>query len=371
MATDTQQMESRRSVLSTVLFAAVVLAAIVIVSQFAYMGLTAGGTDTAAAQQWWWLQTLSQVLGFLLIPLLVIGLILVGRTVMAISEASETIAGNLERVESLLGDQGENIRNMNNLACLSDQTKSLIYHEHEIEALRETVNAMLLRQDYKSAEALVARMESRLGLVDEASRIRKEIEELRKASVDEKISAALDRIDQILQRREWAQAKREAERVLTLFPDNPKVKQLPRRIQDAWNAYKRKLLKEYGEAVKINDVERSVDLLKELDKYLTPQEGAAMAESARGVFKAKLHNLGVQFAIAVTDQNWSAAVSTGEEIIREFPNSRMAREAREKLDLLRAYAAGTRQPPSPFIGGPGMQGMQQTNVQSQFTQPQQ
>ena len=98
------------------------------------------------------------------------------------------------------------------------------------------------------------------------------------------------------------------------------------------------------EAVRVNDVERSIELLKELDKYLTPQEGAALAESARDVFKKKLHNLGVQFAIAVADQNWSFAVATGEEIVKEYPNSRMAREVHEKLELLRDYSSGARQP---------------------------
>jgi hypothetical protein len=95
-------------------------------------------------------------------------------------------------------------------------------------------------------------------------------------------------------------------------------------------------LKQYDEAVKRNDVDYSIQLLKELDMYLPPQEAAALEESARGVFRAKLHNLGVQFAINVTDKQWAKAVATGEEIMMEFPNTRMAQEVREKMDLLRS-----------------------------------
>jgi hypothetical protein len=267
------------------------------------------------------------------------------RTAAEGRESAHDAADRLARLESLLADQGEDIRNLAQMASLSDQAKSLIYHEREIDAVRETVQAMLLKQDYASADALVTRMESRLGLVEEAARMREEIQATRRATTDEKIHAALRRIESILDRQQWSQATRETERLISLFPNNAAALALRKKIQDAWSAHKRQLLKEYGEAVRVNDVERSIDLLKKLDRYLTPQEGAALAESARGVFKAKLHNLGVQFAIAVTDQQWASAVATGEEITREYPNSRMAREVREKLDLLRAYATGEKQPP--------------------------
>ena len=83
--------------------------------------------------------------------------------------------------------------------------------------------------------------------------------------------------------------------------------------------------------------------------FLTPQEGAALAESARGVFKARLHNLGVQFAIRITDKNWVEALAVGQDIISEYPNSRMAEEVRDRMDLLRqraGAASGEAKPPA-------------------------
>jgi outer membrane protein assembly factor BamD (BamD/ComL family) len=51
-----------------------------------------------------------------------------------------------------------------------------------------------------------------------------------------------------------------------------------------------------------------------------------------------LHNLGVQFSLAVSGKQWAKALETGMEIIRDFPNSRMAEEIREKIDALKTHA---------------------------------
>ena len=69
--------------------------------------------------------------------------------------------------------------------------------------------------------------------------------------------------------------------------------------------------------------------------YLTPNEGLALQEAARDVFRNKLHSLGVQFSLAVSEKQWAKALETGQQIIHDFPNSRMAEEIREKVDVLR------------------------------------
>lgn len=258
-------------------------------------------------------------------------------------EANNT---TLEHLESSMQHQNQDLHQIATLGCLSDRAKSLLYRERELDAIREMIHAMLLQQDTASAEALLETLEKDHGMVDEAARLREEIDNAQKATLQEKIDAAIGRIRGLLDRRQWQQAQREAGRMMKLFPERDDVKSLPQKIRATWNEYKGSLLREYSQAVKVNDVERSIELLKELDHYLTPEEGAALAESARDVFKKKLHNLGVQFAIAVADLQWQNAIATGEEIIREYPNSRMAREVRSKLDLLRDYASGAKQPPA-------------------------
>lgn len=251
----------------------------------------------------------------------------------------EELPSQLDRTESLLSDSASNLKDLRELATLSDKAKSLIYREREIEAFHETIHHDMMRQDYQTAEMMIEQIEKDFGYVEEAERMKKELADSRKATMDEKIDAAIGRIQKIVETEDWTRALREAQRMMTVFPDNEKVQSLPQRIDAARQQHKRRLLQEYGEAVRKNDIDTGVELLKKLDGYLTPQEAAALRESARGIFRAKLHQLGVQFAICVNDQNWKEAVISGEQIITEYPNSRMAHEVRQKLDALRSKAA--------------------------------
>jgi Mg/Co/Ni transporter MgtE len=95
----------------------------------------------------------------------------------------------------------------------------------------------------------------------------------------------------------------------------------------------------WEEAVRRSDTDHAIDILRELDEYLSPAEAEALQASARDVFKEKLLQLGVQFRFAVTEKRWQDAVTIGLELVRDFPNARMAVEVREALDTLRERAA--------------------------------
>jgi outer membrane protein assembly factor BamD (BamD/ComL family) len=47
----------------------------------------------------------------------------------------------------------------------------------------------------------------------------------------------------------------------------------------------------------------------------------------------------VQFKLAMHDKEWTRSVEVGQQIIREFPNTKMADEVRGMLDMLRQRAA--------------------------------
>ena len=276
----------------------------------------------------------SEVVGVVLVFMLY-GLV---RVVVANEAAVRSTAGEVMRMETLLTDQTEATKKLVDLASLSDRAKSLIYREREVEALREVIHHDMVKQDYGAAESLIETLETHWGFSDEAVRLREELAASQKATLEEKIDKAVARIQGIIDQRDWTQAVREAKRIQRVFPDNPKVTGLGGRIEDAYSQYKRELLEAYGEAVKKKDIDRGFELLKELDQYLTPQEAAAMQESARGVTRARLLNLGVQFAIQVTDKNWKQALAVGEQIVSEYPNTRMAHEVESKMELLQARA---------------------------------
>ena len=86
---------------------------------------------------------------------------------------------------------------------MSEQAKSLIYHEQEVEALNESVNGLLLQQDYVGAEMMLKRVELQAGLAEEASRLRSEIAASRENSVEDKIDAAILRITQRRNGTRW------------------------------------------------------------------------------------------------------------------------------------------------------------------------
>jgi len=271
------------------------------------------------------------------------------RAVVSMEHSTASVSGRLDRIETLMADQVQATKGLVDLASLSDRAKGLVFREREIEAVREMVHHDMMRQDYKTVEATIDSLEKELGYADEATRLRAELAQGRKATLEEKIDAAVNRVQDILSTYQWGRAIRESKRILRLFPENPKVASLPERIEAARAKRKRDLLQAYGEAVRKKDVDTGIELLTELDMYLTPQEGAALAESARGVFKARLHNLGVQFAIRITDKNWVEALAVGQDIISEYPNSRMAEEVRDRMDLLRqraGAASGEAKPPA-------------------------
>jgi len=261
------------------------------------------------------------------------------RMLVGIEYAAAGSLARLSRIETLMDAQQENTRKLIELNSLSDKARSLLFRERELEAMREVIHHELMTQNYSAAESLIETMERDFGYADEAAQLHGDVEASRQATLEEKIDAAVARIQAFIDKQDWDRAIRESQRITKLFPDNPKIASLPKRIESARAAYKRDLLERYGEAVRKKDVDLSIELLRELDNYLTRQEAAALQESARGVFKARLHQLGVQFAIRVTEEQWAEAIAAGETIIREFPNSRMAQEVRDKIDRLRDYSS--------------------------------
>ena len=284
--------------------------------------------------------------GGMLLELLAALCALVGYGLIKARVATETAANGaaarLQRVESLLESQTGSTRKLIELASLSDQTRSLLYRDREVEAFREVAHDYIVRQNFASAQSVIDSMEKNSGYVQEARALREELQASQKATQEERVNDAVGRVTRIIEARDWTRAAREVERLRGLFPANPRVAALPQAVETARTNHKRELLQAYEDAVKKNDVDHGIELLNELDRYLSPQEAAALEESARGVFKAKLLNLGVQFSINVADENWRAAVATGEEIIRAFPNSRMAYEVKMKMDQLKARAAETK-----------------------------
>ncbi len=254
-----------------------------------------------------------------------------------VNDANRTYGGLVDLLE-LLRRQVEYTHTIAENSSLSDWAKRVVYREKDREYLHDTISSAIVRQDWNGAEQFIHDLEHELGLREEAAKLRQEVETARRSSTEERIGAALRRVESLCEQFKWEQARQETERLKALFPGEARIADLSREIELRRQQVKRGLLKEYDEAVRTQNVDKAHELLLKLDRYLSPDEVAVLKESARGVFKARLFQMGVEFSLAVSDKKFSRAISVGERIVREYPNSRYAQEINGLMPALRERA---------------------------------
>lgn len=221
---------------------------------------------------------------------------------------------------------------------LSEAVRALTHRDRERTALRLAINEEIVRGDLEAAYALVEQLEDRHGYKNEAARLRAEVDLCSQRLNSHVLHESIAQVRSLLDAQNWDAARRAMDHLLTQHPESAEVRELPRLFAVRRGEHKRRLLKEWDDAVRRNEVDRGIAILKELDQYLTRNEAAALEESARGVFRSKLHNLGLQFSFAVTEHNWREAIEVGRQIVEEFPNSRMAIEVRDRMHVLEKKA---------------------------------
>jgi regulator of sirC expression with transglutaminase-like and TPR domain len=268
-----------------------------------------------------------------------------------IYEAQTELRGRLHLMQNTLRSQQTELAQISENILLSDKAKEVAFREKERRTLRKAIEEDLEKRDWEGAELLIDRMQNYFGYRGEAEQYRKRLEEAKESARNEEIDQAVKRVEGLMERYEWESAARQIKQLLSLFPNDDRVKALPEELEDLRQRRKRHLLAAWDEAVHRNEIDRSIDLLKELDPYLTPNEAEGLRESVKGVFKAKLRNLGVQFSIAVSEKAWEDALKIGRQLIEEFPNSRMAQEVRDRIDVLQQLAEGEEfvPPPTPPV----------------------
>ncbi len=250
-----------------------------------------------------------------------------------VRDLNETLAKQSE----LLAEIVENTR-------ISDAAKSLAHRDQEIDAFRSAIRDDIRLHKWEPALRLAEEMEVRFGYKEESDSIREELDEARNSAIQSKLSEAITLIDSHFRTRDWARAQMEIERLVHALPDDTKVVSLFDRMKLLKEQHKSELTQDWDEAVRRSDVDRAIDTLKELDQYLSPSEAEVLQATARDVFKEKLLQLGVQFRFAVKEKRWNDALNSGLELVRDFPNARMATEVREALDTLRERARDGEQP---------------------------
>ncbi len=204
-----------------------------------------------------------------------------------------------DQMMGVLETQRQVLENIRDTVALSDVAKQVAYRAKDLAALRAAIHEDIGKGDFEAATMLVNEMERRFGYAEETDKLREQITEKSKADIDQRVADTSEHIELLLTRFEWQDATRESERLTRLFPNHSEARKLPQRIQTARDAHKRELLKMWKDAVAKDDVDRSVELLRQLDQYLSPSEAEAYKEGARDIFRKRLQQLGVQFALHV------------------------------------------------------------------------
>jgi hypothetical protein len=234
----------------------------------------------------------------------------------------------LEKNRSVLTQISQNTR-------LSEAAKAIAFRDADMQSLREAVFDKLQQQDFDAAYEIIDEIARHVEYKSMAEQLRTQVNNYRDATDAERVNQVISHIEKLFESSQWAKASTQVERLIKAFPKSEKAKAMRQKLFDKKEERKKILLNAWDDAVKRQATDRSLEILRELDLYLTPNEGLALQEAARDVFRNKLHNLGVQFSLAVSGKQWEKAIQTGQQIIRDFPNSKMAEEIHEKWDILK------------------------------------
>jgi len=233
----------------------------------------------------------------------------------------------------------EGMNALNENILLSEEAKSIAFRDKDLQALRQAIEEEIVAKDWEAAIYLADQMELKFGAKQEAQTLRQKARQSRDGDRNEQLAMAMAKYEDALNSLECESAENQLTQIQADFPDNPQIADLPEKMEIAKTARKKWLLQQWDQAVQSNEIDQGIEILRELDKFLTSSEVAAFEESARGVFKAKLHNLGVEFSLLVAEKVWDRALKVAEEIVSEFPNTRMAHEINQGLPNLRAKAS--------------------------------
>ncbi len=266
--------------------------------------------------------------------LMIASIIILAKTIKLSSLLEENI-DKLDRIAAAQEKDRARLEQITQSLRLSESAKAIINRDADTAAIRQAVFDKLQNKDPQAAVRLIDDLAAMGQYKEIAGQLRTEVESFLAAGDQEKENQLIANIERLFNEYQWAKASAQIEKLIRAFPNSAQAGQMRQKLIDKKEERKKVLLTLWDDAVKRQATERSLEILRELDMYLSPNEGLALQEAAKDVFKNKLHNIGVRFSLAVSGRQWQKALDAGQEIIREFPNSRMAQEIRERIEVLK------------------------------------
>lgn len=243
-----------------------------------------------------------------------------------------------DRIRTQLKHLNDTIESLNENLILSDDARRVLNRRKERELLCKAIEEDIKLEDWDAGLVLIRELAERFGYREEAEGFRTKIETARSQTTHTKVHQAIDVLNAMIEAHKWDDAMTEAARISRVYHEAPQVEGLRHQVETAKDRYKYDIERKFLHAAQEDRIEQAMELLKEMDQYLTEHEAEQFHEVARGVIGKARDNLGVQFKLAVHDKAWDNAADVGQRIIEEFPNSRMATEIRTMIDSIRKRA---------------------------------
>ena len=217
---------------------------------------------------------------------------------------------------------------------ISERAKSIAFREKDRDALNRAIREEMAGGQFDAALLLVNEAESTFGYKGESDQIRAEIAQMRESGIRREITDAITQIEREISAERWDEAQALAQQTSTRFPGHEMTINLPEQVAQRKESVKQQLLQRWHEAVARKDTDESVQLLNALDIYVTPAEVAQLKEGALEIFKARIEQLRERFTNSVREKRWAEAQHVGQDIVQEFPTSKLAQEVRDMLQTL-------------------------------------
>ena len=273
---------------------------------------------------------------FLLGSLIFLGalLVMLSRTTGIVNTLRDN-STKMEEATKALENIRDGLMQINQSTRISESVKAIAFRDDDRQSLRNAVFEKLKQNDFSGAYEIIDEIGTHVGYRAFANELRQEVDKYRNATEEERIDQSVAHIETLFNECQWPKASIQIEALIQAHPESMKARSMRQQLIDRKDERKKILLAAWDDAIQQQDTDRSLEILKDLDMYLSANEGLALQEAAKDVFKTKLHNMGVQFSMAVSDRRWEAALDFGQQIVHDFPNSRMAEEIQGKLDVLR------------------------------------
>lgn len=244
----------------------------------------------------------------------------------------------LTMISNALKEHRDLLKHISSDVKLSEASKRIAFKDADREGLSNFVLETLHKHEFEKTDASIKEIAQTPSYEDFAETLRAEVKSYKEADKKERVDKVITHINMLMEKYQWVKASQQIESLMQAFPDSEAAKNMPEVLSSKKEQRKRELLEKWNEAVNRNDTDQSLSILRELDLYLTPSEALALQESAKDAFRSKLHNLGVQFSMEASDKQWTKAIVTGAEIIKKFPNTKMADEIKGKMDIMKSLA---------------------------------